>query len=327
MLTAATASWPLSYRLVGDNPVLAREFSGLLTSCGFVPLPCERSPVTIVLGPRSEAAALPFQGEPIVEWRGLRIGRQAERTFFSYRSWNLELDFPSLTIHCSGPDPDPCDRLNFREFFLLSAVLYIMHRLGYFELHAAASAYREHGYLFLGSSGSGKTSTMLSLIASGWNYLSDDAIAVSADPEGQIWARALRRSFSLKPDHLERDPTLAACATETVPGTGKRRIDPRQIWPERYRSVTRPTFIIACNVADEDVSRVTPISRSESLARLVGSTPWLMFDRATAPAHLEIFRSLAAACCGFELSAGRDLLRDPARIASLLAPEALAIWA
>ena len=48
MLTAATASWPLSYRLVGDNPVLAREFSGLLTSCGFLPLAGERSPVTIV---------------------------------------------------------------------------------------------------------------------------------------------------------------------------------------------------------------------------------------------------------------------------------------
>src|SRR5438105_3754642 len=229
-MSTATASWPLSYRFVGHNPGLAREFSGLLTSCGFVPLSGEFAPVTIVLRPRSDAAALQqLQGEPIVEWRGLRIGRQAERTFFSYRDWNLELDFTSLTVQCSGPDPDPRDRLNFREFFLLSVVLYIMHRLGHFELHAAAAAYRKRGYLFLGASGSGKTSAILSLIASGWDYLSDDAIAVSADPQSKIWARALRRSFSLKPDYLERDPKLAACATETVPGTSKRRLDPRQI--------------------------------------------------------------------------------------------------
>jgi hypothetical protein len=48
-----------------------------------------------------------------------------------------------------------------------------------------------------------------------------------------------------------------------------------------------------------------------------------MFDRATAPAHLEIFRSLAATCCSFELKAGRDLLRNKDRIASLIAPEVL----
>src|SRR2546426_6238451 len=168
---------------------------------------------------------------------------------------------------------------------------------------------------------------MLSLIASGWSYLSDDAMVVSADPEGGISARALRRSFSLKPDHLGRSPGLAPYATESVPTTNKRRLDPRQVWPGQYAAVANPRFIIDCNVVDEETTRIRPISRAESLARLVGSTPWLMFDRATAPAHLEIFRSLAAACCGFELSAGRDLLRDPARIASLLAPEALAIWA
>ena len=318
-----TASWPLSYRIVGDNPALAREFSVLLTSCGFLPISGEHARITIVVLPAGELAASPSQGDPIVEWRGLSVRKKAEQISFSYRSWEMELDLPTLTFRCSGPEPDPSDCLNFREFFLLTPLLYMMHRLGYFELHAAACAYQESGYLLLGPSGSGKTTAMLSLIASGWSYLSDDAMVVSADPEGGISARALRRSFSLKPDHLVRSPGLARYATESVPTTNKRRLDPRQVWPGQYAAVANPRFIIDCNVVDEETTRIRPISRAESLARLVGSTPWLMFDRATAPAHLEIFRSLAATCCSFELNAGRDLLRNGVRIASLLAPEVL----
>ena len=318
-----TASWPLSYRIVGDNPALAREFSVLLTSCGFLPISGEHARITIVLLPTGELASSQSESETIVEWRGLSLRKKAEQISFSYRSWEMELDLPTLTFRCSGPEPDPSDCLNFREFFLLTPLLYMMHRLGYFELHAAACAYQESGYLLLGPSGSGKTTAMLSLIASGWSYLSDDAMVVSADPEGGISARALRRSFSLKPDHLGRSPGLARYATESVPTTNKRRLDPRQVWPGQYAAVANPRFIIDCNVVDEETTRIRPISRAESLARLVGSTPWLMFDRATAPAHLEIFRSLAATCCSFELNAGRDLLRNGVRIASLLAPEVL----
>jgi len=308
---------------VGDNPALAREFSVLLTSCGFLPISGEHARITIVLLPTGELASSQSESETIVEWRGLSLRKKAEQISFSYRSWEMELDLPTLTFRCSGPEPDPSDCLNFREFFLLTPLLYMMHRLGYFELHAAACAYQESGYLLLGPSGSGKTTAMLSLIASGWSYLSDDAMVVSADPEGGISARALRRSFSLKPDHLVRSPGLARYATESVPTTNKRRLDPRQVWPGQYAAVANPRFIIDCNVVDEETTRIRPISRAESLARLVGSTPWLMFDRATAPAHLEIFRSLAATCRSFELNAGRDLLRNGVRIASLLAPEVL----
>ena len=316
-------SWPLSYRIVGDNPALEREFCVLLNSWGFLPVSGEHARITIVVLPAGELAASPSQGDPIVEWRGLSVRKKAEQISFSYRSWEMELDLATLTFRCSGPDPDPSERLNFREFFLLAPLLVMMHRLGYFELHAAACEYQESGYLLLGPSGSGKTTAMLSLIASGWSYLSDDAMVVSADPEGGIAARALRRSFSLKPDHLERFPGLARYATESVARTNKKRLDPRQVWPGQYAPVAHPRFIVACKVVDEDTTRIRPISRAESLARLVGSTPWLMFDRATAPAHLEIFRSLAATCCSFELSAGRDLFRNWDRIASLIDPEVL----
>jgi hypothetical protein len=318
-----TVSWPLSYRFIGENRVLTNEFAALFTSCGFIQASNERDCITVIFVPARDLVTSEFLPEPIVEWRGLCIRKKADRILFSYRSWDLELDVTTLTFRCSGPDPAPGERIGFREFFLLSPLLFILHRVGYFELHAAGCAYQEFGYLFLGRSGSGKTTAMLSLIAAGWNYLSDDAMVISASPQGRIVARPLRRSFSLKPDHLNRYPGLDAYATELVPTTNKRRLDPRQVWPEQYTPVANPVFIVACTPADKEPTHITPIPRTESLARLVGSTPWLMFDQATASAHLETFRSLAATCRSFELKAGPELIQDGDRLASLIAPEAL----
>jgi hypothetical protein len=318
-----TFSWPITYRFTGSNPGVEREFSALLTSCGFVQASGGCVWINIIFTPESELVTSHWKNQPPVEWRGLQIREKGEQTFFSFQAWNLELNFATLTVRCSGPDPEPNERLVFRELFLLSGLLLIMHRLGYFELHAAACAHEESGYLFLGTSGSGKTTAILSLIASGWKYLSDDAMVVSSDPEGTVWARPFRRSFSLNPDHFKRHPQLAAYATESVPSSEKKRLNPRQVWPEQYASVARPAFIIACSLADEETTRITPIRRAESLTHLIASAPWLMFDRATASAHLGTFRSLAASCWGFELKAGRDLLRNKQRIASLIAPEVL----
>jgi hypothetical protein len=319
----SAAPWPIAYRLTGENPPLAREFSSLLTNCGFIQTSGNDAQLTIKFVHSDELAVSDYSGEALVDWRDLKIRKQETRILFSYRSWNLEVDVETATFRCSGPEPAPDERRIFREFFLISPILWTLHRFGYFELHAAAGVHEDFGYLLLGPSGSGKTTTMLSLIASGWNYLSDDAIVVSADPEGGIWARPLRRSFSLKPDHLERHPQLEAYVTESVPGTSKRRLDPRKAWPEQYADMAKPRFIISCKLTDEETTRIIPMSRAESLARLVASTPWLMLDRSMAPVHLEIFRSLAATCCGFELRAGREMFRNRSNITSLIAPEVL----
>jgi hypothetical protein len=316
-------SWPITYRFSGNNPALAREFSALFTSCGFEETSRGDAQITIVFVPQDQSGRSHLWSEPLVDWRGLRITGQGKQFLFSYRLCNLELEPERGIFRCSGPAPDPENRLIFREFFLLSPILFLMHRLGYFELHAAACAHEDFGYLLLGASGSGKTTTILSLIASGWNYLSDDAMVVSADPERGILIRPLRRSFSLKPDHFVRHPELAMFPTEFVPATNKRRLDPRQVWPEQYAAAAKPSFIIACKVADGEMTRIIPISPAETLARLVASTPWLMFDQAMAPMQLDIFRSLAATCCGFELRAGHDLVRNGDRITSFIAPEAL----
>ena len=315
------ASWPLSYRLIGENAGIAQQFSALLYSCGFLPS-SDNAPITIEVGTSTSSDAAGC--DPIFDWRDLSIRREAERIWFNYRAFQLELDMTTLSLKCLGPDSEVVDTLNFREFFLLGPLLFLMHKLGYYEMHAAACTLEEHGYLFLGPSGSGKTSTLLSLIALGAKYLSDDALVVSRVRGGGLAVRALRRSFSLKSDYLRHHPELATYATEVVRGTEKRRIDPRQIWPEQYVSAVQPQFIIACKLVNQETSEIVSISKAEALARLVGSTPWIGFDRSSAPDQLGVFRALAESCRTFELKAGRDVFRNGNRLASLISPNILA---
>lgn len=316
-------SWPLSYRLFGQNAGIAREFSALLHSCGFLPA-SESASITIEVGPATSASTLPAQCDTIFNWRDLSIKKEADRLWFSYQAWELELDIRALSVKCSGPDFEASDGLNFREFFLLSPLLFIMHRLGYFEMHAAACVLDESGYLFVGPSGSGKTSNVLSLIPLGVKYLSDDAVVVSRVMGGGLEVRGLRRSFSLKSDYLRHAPDLTGCATELVPGAEKHRIDPRQIWPAQYAASVRPQFIILCRLENQETSQLVPVSKTETLSRLIGSTPWIALDQTSAADHLRVFCSLAESCRCFELRAGQDVFRNGNRLFSLLAPRMLA---
>jgi hypothetical protein len=308
--------------MIGENSGIARQFSALLHSCGFLPS-SESAGITIEIGPATSTSAAPRRCTTIFNWRELTIRREGERIWFNYRAWELELDMATFSLKCLGPDADVFDVQNFREFFLLTPLLFLMHRLGYFEMHAAACVLEKHGYLFVGRSGSGKTSTILSLITLGAKYLSDDAVVVSRVRDGGLAVRALRRSFSLKPDYLRHDPELAGYATELVHGSEKRRIDPRQIWPAQYVSTVEPQFLIGCKLVDQETSEVVPSSKAEALARLIGSTPWIAFDQSSAPDQLGVFCSLAESCRTFELRAGRDVFRNGNRLASLLAPSML----
>jgi hypothetical protein len=54
------------------------------------------------------------------------------------------------------------------------------------------------------------------------------------------------------------------------------------------------------------------------MAGLLRMCPWACYDRATTNDHLYLLADLAKQCVSFELSAGRDVLDDPARIAQIV---------
>ncbi len=305
---------------MGDDRGVAQQFSDLLHGCGFLPSSDPKITIEVEPGLKITPAG---QIQSIANWGGVTITKNAERIWFDYESWKIELDLQAFTLKCSGPDREITEDINFRELFLLSPLLFLMHRLGYFELHAAACIFDQRGYLLLGPSGSGKTTAVLSLMALGAKYLSDDAVVISRSSRTDLEVRALRRFFSVKSEDFRWLSELENVDTVPVPGTNKHRIEPRHIWPEKYAPVVRPDFMIACKVAGQETTEIAPMSKAEALGHLIGSTPWITFDQDTARDQLETYRSLTEHCRTFELKAGRDVFRNPDRLGSVLAAKAL----
>src|SRR3712207_4309751 len=84
--------------------------------------------------------------------------------------------------------------------FTFSLLELLRHR-GLFHLHAAGLTRDGRGILLAGNTGAGKSTLTVSLVRSGWDFLSDDAVLLRAHAGG-VEALAI-------PDEFHLDPALA----------------------------------------------------------------------------------------------------------------------
>jgi energy-coupling factor transporter ATP-binding protein EcfA2 len=199
-----------------------------------------------------------------------------------------------------------------------------LRRCGLFPLHAAGlrEPAGEKGLLIIGESGSGKSTLAVQLAAAGWRYLSDDSIALTADnTDGLVAAHGLRRRFAVT------DRSLTACGMsplseaveEHMPSDEtKRYIDPVKAFPGQLASSCRPRVLLFPTIANQSESTVERISRSAAMIHLATFSPWACYDASTSREHLRVLAGLIQQTHAYMLQAGRDLIEQPGRAASLL---------
>jgi hypothetical protein len=81
-----------------------------------------------------------------------------------------------------------------------------LERNGGFLLHAAAVGTHEGALLITGKGGVGKSTTALTCLAAGMQYVADDYLAVRLDPAPRVYS--LYSTAKLNPDQVERFPGL-----------------------------------------------------------------------------------------------------------------------
>ncbi|OYT73224.1 MAG: hypothetical protein CFK52_02875 [Chloracidobacterium sp. CP2_5A] len=315
------AGTALSFGVLGQE---TSQLSLAILTCRYLGLP-EVAPeaADIILAESPPPPPEPSRAEPWLAWKGLTIHRQGSWLTLAYGAWQVAIDVArrQVTPLALPSDSDlsvayPCYS------YLRLALLFLLRRMGWFELHGGACVQAEQGYVFIGPSGSGKTSAILGLLDAGWRYVSDDALLIKRIPAGSegdaICVRAGRELFSVTTDELRRFPHLHPHAEPRLQSAEKRAVNPRAIWPGRYEPVAKPAFLFFCQLHDAEQTQVLPLPATDALARLMTSTPWLALDRETAAAHLAIYRQLAESCYSFALLAGRDLLRRPSALATHL---------
>ena len=110
---------------------------------------------------------------------------------------NRQGDHPPYVLSASGRavfrGSNPVAALAFLEWFVINAV--VQRNLTHIMLHAAALAFGNTGVIFPASSGSGKTTIALALIAQGFQYLSDEVAMIDAE---DLTLRPLPRGLSIR---------------------------------------------------------------------------------------------------------------------------------
>ena len=196
-----------------------------------------------------------------------------------------------------------------------------LRRAGVYDLHAAGVCLpgSSRGALFVGESGSGKSTLTIRFLESGWNYLSDDMVALIKIPEGII-AHSLRRLFALSGTSVAGGGLTRLLGSPVNSDPTKRRLDPEIAFPGRRSAECRPQTLFFIGIVDTDRSIVEPISTQLAMQHLVRFCPWATYDKHSAPDYLRLLAGLASQCMSFSVQCGRDLLDHPSRTADLLTP-------
>lgn len=197
-----------------------------------------------------------------------------------------------------------------------------LRRQRLFELHSGAviDPNSEKGVLIIGPSGSGKSTLTVQLALEGWPFLTDDVLLLSEESLG-INAWPLRRCFAITPEtfaassYLRVLPSLAYLDGQE---NEKKQFVPHGIFAAEFRGNCDPRTLFFTELSEGDSSTISPLSASETMARLIRMNPWSCYDRTTAADHLAVLSRLVRQATAYSLRAGKDLL-DPEFAAGLVA--------
>src|SRR5580704_7033401 len=145
-----------------------------------------------VRGPAADPAWPPGpdgSGRPIYDAPGAQIGyfEGPDQLFVDYEHRARLLCTPAEgLIQLSIVGSELGDEVLATHPLLTIALVETMKRFGRFPLHAAGLALRGRGVLVPGASGAGKSTTSVTLVRAGFDFLSDDTVFLTSSPEG-IW--------------------------------------------------------------------------------------------------------------------------------------------
>ncbi len=213
-------------------------------------------------------------------------------------------------------DPDRRPQ-NLIEYLFHLALIELLRRLELYTIHATALEYHGKGILIPGNSGRGKTTSFISLLRSGYRYLSDDHpllrdagthVEVLPFPIKINVTEATREFFpELKtaPDSVLRD------------GMPKRWFYAEDLYQTEMGKPCPPSIVFFPHVTDAPRSHLELLPKSRALEALLPQT-LLVYDQASARRQFQVLARLVQQVDCYRLYFGRDVLDLPKLITPLL---------
>lgn len=188
-------------------------------------------------------------------------------------------------------------------------------------VHAGAVGRPEGGFIIVGKSGSGKSSTTLSTLGSDLLYAGDDYVAVSLDEAGRPHVHSLYGCGKLETAHVARFPRLEIVPRPERDGALPARRDKtifyvRDTYPDQVTVGFPLKGIVVPRVSAHEPTELTDIPLTAALKALIPST--LFEIHGAGQQALSMLTHVARQVRTLELRLGTDMERIPELFARAL---------
>lgn len=201
--------------------------------------------------------------------------------------------------------------------FFHFALTELLKRRDLFTIHATALDYKGRGVLIPGYSGQGKTTAFLSLLRSGFRYLSDD-YPLLRDRGTHMELLAFPMKIDVTDRSVEFFPELRHASPGVLQqGICKKFFQVDDLYADSIGSSCTPAMLMFPHVVDMPHSCLEPLSKSRALESIMPQA-LLVYDQSVARWEFHALSRLVQQVDCYRLHFGRDILDLPKLITPLL---------
>lgn len=192
-----------------------------------------------------------------------------------------------------------------------------LRRRGLHLIHASAIGQHGRAALIAGHSGAGKTTTMLTCVAAGFQFLGDDTTLLQRSPAGQTDVITLLSTMDLTDKTAAWFPQLAAHLSPQRSHTGKRQIILSEAFPASVAAQAQVSVILAPEITGQADTILAPASKASLLSDLLYYSVDL-HNEALTRRHVEFLAQVVEQTPVYRLLLGHDRRQIPVVIGQLL---------
>jgi hypothetical protein len=185
-------------------------------------------------------------------------------------------------------------------------------------IHAGLVSWKEKGVLFVGKSGSGKSTSALACFMAGFHFLSEDVVGLQSFSNGSFLGHSIYNSVFLKTDHLRRFPSMHPHVATSMSSEDKSFLLLSQIFPERLARSVPIRAIVCPRVVDTLKPKLWPASKGDALLALAPSSLLELPNRGLGNRGFQRLVQLIQKVPCYWLEVGRELDRIPNYVRALL---------
>jgi hypothetical protein len=203
------------------------------------------------------------------------------------------------------------------EYLFHLALIELLRRRELYTIHATALEKNGLGILIPGNSGRGKTTSFISLLRSGYRYLSDDhPLFRDAGDHAELLPFPIK--INVTEDTIAFFPELRDAPDHLLhPRFPKRAFYAEEVYPTSIGACCRPALVLFPQVVDAPRSHLEPLPKSRAMELLLPQA-LLVYDAEVARREFQVLAKVVQQVDCYRLHFGRDIPDLPKLITPLL---------